>query len=55
MIMLSIIMGLIGAAGVGGGSLIAPFCMAFWNFTSKDSIALSSAVIFMSSFVRFVF
>jgi uncharacterized membrane protein YfcA len=42
-------------AGVGGGGVVIPFCMTFFNFSMKKSISLSGFSILACSITRFIY
>jgi uncharacterized membrane protein YfcA len=54
-IILPIIMALSTIAGIGGGGVVIPFCMTFFSFPMKNSIALSGFSILICSLTRFIF
>ena len=41
------------SGGLGGGGVIIPVGIAFFNFDTRESIALSNVSVFISSVVRF--
>lgn len=41
-------------AGIGGGGVVVPISMIFFQFDAKNAIALSNFSIFLSSFIRFL-
>ena len=53
--LLIVIMSLSTMAGIGGGGIVIPFCMTFFGFTTKASIALSGFTILTCSVTRYVF
>ena len=48
------IMALSNIAGVGGGGVAIPIIMAFFVFTTKPAIAISSFSIFLTTLARFI-
>lgn len=52
---LPVIIGLSNVAGIGGGGLMIPVFMSFWDFDTKQSIQLSGATIFVGSVVRYIY
>jgi len=49
------LLALANVGGVGGGGLIIPIMMAFFDFTTKEAIAISGFTIFTGSFARFIY
>jgi uncharacterized membrane protein YfcA len=41
--------------GIGGGGVVVPFTMTFFNFNTKEAIAISGFSIFCSSIMRYVY
>ena len=41
--------------GVGGGIILVPLMIGMLHFTTKESIALTSAIVTESALIRFVF
>ena len=41
--------------GIGGGTILIPLLIGMFQFKTKPSIAIASAIVFLSSLVRFVF
>ena len=41
--------------GIGGGTILIPLLIGMFQFKTKQSIAIASAIVFESSLVRFVF
>ena len=54
MIVFSIVMALANIAGIGGGGIAIPILIAFFYFTTKTAIAISSFSIFLTTFARFI-
>ena len=54
MIVFSIVMALANIAGIGGGGIAIPILIAFFFFTTKTAIAISSFSIFLTTFARFI-
>ena len=50
----SLIMALANIAGIGGGGIAIPVLIAFFYFTTKTAIAISSFSIFLTTLARFV-
>jgi uncharacterized membrane protein YfcA len=42
------------AAGVGGGSIMVPILLIFFNFSTKEAIALTNGLIFFAGIVKFI-
>ena len=53
-IVFSIIMALSNVAGIGGGGIAVPVLIAFFYFTTKTAIAISSFSIFLTTLARFI-
>jgi uncharacterized membrane protein YfcA len=51
---ISVIMALSVMAGIGGGGIVVPLCMMFFNFGTKEAIPLSGFSIFACSLLRFI-
>ena len=49
------LVGLANVAGIGGGGITVPIVMICWGFNTKESVAISSATIFVGSVVRFFY
>ena len=47
-------MALANVAGIGGGGIAIPILIAFFFFTTKTAIAISSFSIFLTTFARFI-
>jgi uncharacterized membrane protein YfcA len=45
---------LANVGGIGGGGIIIPVTMAFFGFSTKESIAICSVLILSGSVVRFI-
>lgn len=54
MIVFSIVMALANIAGIGGGGVAIPILIAFFYFTTKTAIAISSFSIFLTTLARFI-
>jgi uncharacterized membrane protein YfcA len=54
-LILPALVGLANVAGIGGGGITVPIVMICWGFTTKQSVALSGATIFVGSVVRFFY
>lgn len=50
-----LIMALSNVAGIGGGGVAIPLVMAFFTFTTKPAIAISSFSIFVCTIARWLF
>jgi uncharacterized membrane protein YfcA len=48
-------MALSTVAGIGGGGIVIPFCMKFFNFQMKEAISLSGFSILTCSITRFIY
>lgn len=55
MIVLTICLALSNMGGIGGGGVIVPFTMTFFDFTTKEAIAISGFSIFCASVARYVY
>ena len=53
-IILPIIVGLANNAGLGGGGLIIPICIAMMGLSSIEAIAISNSIIFAGGVVRLI-
>ena len=49
------LVGLANVAGIGGGGITVPIVMICWGFSTKESVAISGATIFVGSVVRFFY
>lgn len=54
-IFLPVLLGIASVAGVGGGMVMVPITIAFFHFNSKEAIAISTAIVFETAILRFVF
>jgi uncharacterized membrane protein YfcA len=54
-ILLPFLVGFASVAGVGGGLVIVPITIGFFNFSSKEAIAISTALVFETALIRFIF
>jgi len=54
-LILPTLVGLANVAGIGGGGITVPIVMICWGFNTKESVAISSATIFVGSVVRFFY
>jgi hypothetical protein len=52
-LLIGVIIALCNTAGIGGGGLIVPSFMVLGQFSTKESVALSNAVIFFGCIVRY--
>jgi len=52
-IILTILMALAVMSGIGGGGIIVPLLMAFYDLYTKQAIAVSGFTIFLGSIVRY--
>jgi len=52
---ITILMTLCNVAGIGGGAIDQPIMQTFFKFEIKESIALSSFVIFMAATARYIY
>lgn len=55
MILLPFLLGIASVAGVGGGMVVVPIAIGFFHFNSKEAIAISSAIVFETAILRYVF
>jgi len=42
-------------AGIGGGGVVVPLCMVFFNFGTKNAVAISGFCILLCSIIRFIY
>ena len=54
-IVLSVMMMLCTLGGVGGGGVVVPLLIVFFNFKTKEAIALSGFTIVLCSIARFIY
>ena len=54
-IFLPLLLGIASVAGVGGGMVVVPVAIGLFHFTSKEAIAISTAIVFETAIIRFVF
>ena len=54
LVVLPILLAIASVGGVGGGTIMVPVLIGMFSFTTKDSIPISSAIVFWSAFLRFV-
>lgn len=54
-LILPALVGLANVAGIGGGGITVPIVMICWGFSTKESVAISGATIFVGSVVRFFY
>ena len=54
LVVFAIIMALSNIAGIGGGGVAVPVLIAFFFFSTKTAIAVSSFSIFLTTFARFI-
>lgn len=54
-LILPTLVGLANVAGIGGGGITVPIVMICWGFSTKESVAISGATIFVGSVVRFFY
>ena len=54
-VLLPILFAVASVGGVGGGIILVPLLIAMLQFTTKESIAMTSAIVTESSLIRFVF
>ena len=54
-IFLPLLLGVASVAGVGGGMVVVPTVIGLFHFGSKDAIAISTAIVFETAIIRFVF
>ena len=55
MFVLPIMLAVASTAGVGGGSIFTPIAIGLLRFPVKQAIALSTAIVFETAIIRFVF
>ena len=54
-IFLPVLLGIASVAGVGGGMVVVPIAVGMFRFSSKEAIAISTAIVFEAAIIRFVF
>ena len=54
-ILLPILMALASVGGIGGGIILVPILISMFHFSTKESIAISPAIVAESALIRFVF
>lgn len=54
-VVLGIIVALSNAGGIGGGGFNVPIAIIFFQFNTKQAVALSNSCIFAASVTRFIF
>ena len=54
-IFLPLLLGIASVAGVGGGMVVVPITMGLFAFSTKEAIAISTAIVFETAIIRFVF
>ena len=54
-IFLPLLLGIASVAGVGGGMVVVPITIGLFHFSSKEAIAISSAIVFETAIIRFAF
>lgn len=54
-ILLPILFAVASLGGIGGGIILIPLLIGMFSFTTKESIAIASAIVFLSSLFRFIF
>jgi uncharacterized membrane protein YfcA len=47
-----LLLGIASLAGLGGGVVFVPLMMAFFHFKTKDTVAMSLAIVFESGVIR---
>lgn len=52
---LSFLMMLCTAGGIGGGVVVAPMCIAFFGFGTKEAVALSGFSILLCQLTKWVY
>ena len=52
-VLLPILFAVASVGGIGGGTILIPLLIGMFGFKTKDSIAIASAIVFLSSFLRF--
>ena len=53
-VVLTILMALSVMSGIGGGGIIVPLLMAFYNLETKEAIAISGFTILVGSITRYI-
>ena len=54
-ILLPLLFAIASVGGVGGGIVLVPLLISMFKFSTKESIALTSAIVTESALIRFVF
>ena len=54
-ILLPILFAVASVGGVGGGIILVPLLIGMFKFSTKESIALTSAIVTESALIRFIF
>ena len=54
-VLLPILFAIASVGGVGGGIILVPLMIALLHFSTKESIALTSAIVTESALIRFAF
>ena len=49
-VLLPILFAVASVGGIGGGTILIPLLIGMFGFRTKDSIAIASAIVFLSSF-----
>jgi hypothetical protein len=52
LIIMPLLLGIASLAGLGGGVVFVPLMMAFFHFKTKDTVAMSLAIVFESGVIR---
>ena len=52
LIILPFLLGIASVAGLGGGVVFVPIMMAFFHFKTKETVAISLAIVFESGLIR---
>jgi len=54
-IILPILLAFASVGGVGGGVVVVPIVIGFYQMAPKEAIAISAVIVFESAFIRFFF
>lgn len=55
LVILSILMLLSTAGGIGGGVVVTPLCISFFGFGTKEAIPISGFCILLCQLVKYIY